>query len=124
MLQPLSEAAGDCHLNGWDGARLYSISLVEGQVLVRDGKAVRTSRTGFRLLTPPPTASASRNSKCVLTRQDLLALLGVYQMTDEQRERLIGYGVLPSPSGYVPLPSELPIVTTAALIPEAGWTTL
>jgi hypothetical protein len=87
-----------CHLSSDGGNPLYAITLAEGQSLVRQGKAKRTGKTTFELISNPQP-SESKDSSTALVEWDMQVLVGAAPMNHRMRERLIGYGLIRNRNG-------------------------
>jgi hypothetical protein len=75
------------------GTFICSLTRQEAMSLREQGKAEKIGKCTYRLI-EPPTPSKSRESATQLTVHDTLTLAGLAFMAPEQRERLIGYGLI------------------------------
>jgi hypothetical protein len=85
-------------LKNADGSHRMTISLPEAQRLEREGKARRISKPKAAAvvyqMTAVAVASDSHESPAMLTMADLEAVAGIRKLTDQRRERLIGWGLM------------------------------
>lgn len=90
-------------LNDCDGLPLFKLPLLEALDLQKQGKAKRISRFLFQMIAVI-VPSDSPVSQCELNRHDLEIMVGIFKLTDEGYERILG---------HLELPFQIPILPVA-----------